>query len=138
MFLVQIPLGDSKVGGGKRWNAIASVFWDGQFDKINWTGNVGTTLFGKGDDDSRIGNTIYINNRLGYRVSDLIEPFVGLDYETQRAKGGSPSNHEVGGAFGVMFHALDKGHITLHYERGLSGENRAVSNNLTLRFAYVF
>jgi hypothetical protein len=138
MFFVQIPLGDSKVGGGKRWNAIASVFWDGQFDKINWTGNVGTTLFGKGDDDSRIGNTIYINNRLGYRVSDLIEPFVGLDYETQRAKGGSPSNHEVGGAFGVMFHALDKGHITLHYERGLSGENRAVSNNLNLRFAYVF
>lgn len=137
MFL-QVPIGDSSVGGGKRWNAIASVFWDGQFDKVNWTGNVGTTVFGKGDDDSRIGTTLYVNNRLGYRMSALVEPYIGIDYERQRAKGGSPANHEWGAAAGLMFYAFDKGHISVHYQKGFKGENRAVSNNLNLRFAYVF
>jgi Putative MetA-pathway of phenol degradation len=118
MAFLQIPLGDSDVGGGKRWNAIASVFWDGQFDKLNWTGNIGTTIFGKGDDGSKLGPSVYVNNRLGYRVSQLIEPYVGIDYERQQAKSGNPSNHEWGAAAGVMFYALDKGHISVHYQKG--------------------
>ena len=138
MFFVQIPIGDSSVGGGKRWNAIASVFWDGQFDKLNWTGNIGTTLHGSGSDGSKQGTQVYINNRLGYRVSQLVEPYIGIDYERQQAKGGAPGNHEWGIPVGVMLYALDKGHISVHYEKGFRGENRAVSNNLNLRFAYVF
>lgn len=138
MFFVQIPVGDKDVGGGKRWNAIASVFWDGQFDKINWTGNLGTTIFGKSDDGSKEGTRWYLNNRLGYRVSQLVEPYIGVDYERQHAKSGAPSNHEWGAAAGLMFHALEKGHIAVHYQKGFKGENRAVSDNLNLRFAYVF
>jgi hypothetical protein len=138
MFFVQIPLGDSDVGGGKRWNAIASVFWDGQFGKVNWTGNLATTIFGKGDDNSKPGTTWYLNNRLGYRVSQLVEPYIGIDYERQQAKNGAPSNHEFGAAFGAMFYAFDKGHISVHYQKGFRGENRSVSDNLNLRFAYVF
>ena len=138
MFFLQVPIGNSNVGGGKRWNAVASVFWDGQFDKLNWTGNVGTTIFGKGDDGSKPGTSVYVNNRLGYRVSQLVEPYIGIDYERQQAKGGNPSNYELGAAFGAMFYALDKGHISVHYQKGLRGENRPVSNNLNVRFAYVF
>ena len=40
-------------GSEGRWNIIASVFWDAQFDKINWTGNLGTTLPGKNDAGSK-------------------------------------------------------------------------------------
>ena len=138
MFFLQVPIGNSDVGGGKRWNAVASVFWDGQFDKLNWTGNVGTTLNGKNDDGTRPGSAVYVNNRLGYRLSELLEPYVGLDYEKQRAGGGNPSNYEVGAAAGMMFIAFKSGHISVHYERGLKGENRPVSNNLNVRFAYVF
>lgn len=138
MAFVQIPIGDPDVGGGDRWNVIASVFWDGQFDKINWTGNVGMTLNGKSNSGITPGRQLYVNNRLGYRASELIEPFVGLDYERQQAKDGVDSNHEWAASFGLMFFSHEKGHTTLHYSRGISGENRAVSNNLNLRFAYVF
>jgi hypothetical protein len=117
---------------------VASVFWDGQFDKLNWTGNLGTTLHGKSDDGSKEGSQLYLNNRLGFRVSQLAEPYLGVDYEKQNGSGGAAANHETTAAFGVMFYALDKGHIAVHYQKGLSGENRAVSNNLNLRFAYVF
>jgi hypothetical protein len=71
-------------------------------------------------------------------MSELVEPYFGLDFERQQGKGGNPSTHESGLALGLMFYALDKGHIALHYQKGLKGENRAVSNNLNLRFAYVF
>lgn len=137
MFFVQIPIGDKDVSNDA-WNAVASVFWDGQFGKFNWTGNVATTLHGTNSAGKKAGTQWYVNNRFGYRVSDLVEPFIGLDYERQKANDLNPSNHEWGGAVGVMFHALDKGHITVSYEKGLRGENRAVSNNLNLRFAYVF
>ncbi len=136
--LLQVPLGDKNVGGGKRWNAIVSVFWDGQFGDLNWTGNIGSALSTKNDDGSRPGTPLYVNNRLGYRLSPLVEPYVGLDYEKVQARGAAPANHELGAAFGAMFYALDKGHISVHYQRGLKGENRPVSNNLNLRFAYVF
>lgn len=138
MFFLQIPIGDKSVGGGKRWNAVASVFWDGQFDKVNYTGNVGTTVYGKGDDQSRVGTDLYVNNRLGYRVSNFIEPYIGVDYERRQAKGGAPSTHEWGAAIGAMLYTHDKGHTSVHYQKGFSGENRAVSNNINVRFAYVF
>jgi len=138
MFFVQLPMGDKSVGGGKRWNQVASVFWDGQFDKLNWTGNVATTLHGKADDGSKEGSQVYVNNRLAYRVSDLVEPYLGIDYERQDGSAGGPANHETAAAFGLMFYALDKGHISVHYEKGLNGVGRAVSNNLNVRFAYVF
>jgi hypothetical protein len=136
-FFVQIPVGDKAVSG-RAWNVIGSVFWDGQFDKLNWTGNLGTTLHGKASSGSQAGTEWYLNNRLGYRVSQLIEPYIGIDYEKQEAKGGAPSNSEWGAAAGVMFYALEKGHISVHYEKGFKGENRAISNNFNLRFAYVF
>lgn len=138
MFFVQIPIGDKSVGGGTRWNVIASAFWDGQFDKVNYTGNIGTTIYGKRDNGTTEGTDIYLNNRLGYRVSQFFEPYIGIDYERKEAKGGARSNHEVGAAFGAMLYTHDKGHTSIHYQKGLKGENRSVSNNLNLRFAYVF
>lgn len=138
MAFVQIPIGDPDVGGGDRWNIIASAFWDGQFDKFNYTGNFAVTLNGRGANGIKPGNQYYFNNRFGYRVSELIEPFFGIDYERQQGRDLTPSNHEWAGSLGLMFHALEKGHITVHYSKGFKGENRSVSDNFNLRFAYVF
>lgn len=143
-FFIQVPIGDPDVGGGNRWNQVASVFWDGQFDKINWTGNLGVTRFGEGANGLKEKPKVYLNNRLGFRASQLIEPYIGIDYERQAAGAGNGtpdptrSSHALTGSLGLMFYALDKGHIAVHYNKGLKGENREVENSLNLRFAYVF
>lgn len=135
---LQVPVGDKDVGGGDRWNVIGSVFWDGQFSKINYTGNLGYTIAGKPTAGPRLGNVYYTNHRLGYRVSELIEPFIGLDYERQQGSDANPSNHETGAAVGVMFHTVKNSNISVHYQRGLEGEARAVSDNLNVRFVVVW
>lgn len=135
---VQVPVGNSEVGGGDRWNLIGSAFWDGQFGAVNYTGNLGFNVPGSPTVGLKPGKAYYTNHRLGYRVNDLVEPYVGLDYERQTAAPANLANHELGAAIGVMFHTYKNSHISVHYQKGLSGENRPVSNNLNIRFAYVF
>lgn len=130
----QIPVGDSDVGGGQNWNIIGSVFWDGQFGKLNYTGNLGYNVPGVGSQDT----IWYTNHRLGFMVSDLIEPYIGIDYEWQDGSSSNLENHEVAGAIGVMFHVFKHSSIAVHYERGFDGENRPLSNNANLRWVYVF
>lgn len=139
MFFVQIPVGDRDLRS-TRWNVVASVFWDAQYDKFNYTGNLGATINGpverKGAAEP--ANQYYFNNRFGYRVSQLIEPYVGVDYQWQNSKDGAPAAHELAGAVGVMFHLAPTYHLSVHYEGGIDGKNMPVSNNLNVRFAYVF
>lgn len=136
---IQVPIGDKDVGGGDRWNVIGSFFWDGQFDKINYTANLGYNIPGKSSAGIKPGVTWYTNHRLGYKVSDLVEPYVGLDYERQGSKVNvNPSNHEWAGSLGVMFHMFPHSHLAVHYSRGFGGESRPVSDNINLRWAYAF
>jgi hypothetical protein len=138
-FFIQVPVGDSDIGGGDRWNVIGSFFWDGQFDKINYTANLGYNIPGKSSAGIKPGVSWYTNHRLGYKVSDLIEPYLGVDYERQESKAGvNPSNHEWAGSLGVMFHMFPNSHLAVHYSRGFRGESRAVSDNFNLRWAYAF
>jgi hypothetical protein len=141
-FFAQIPIGDKDVGGGDRWNNISSIFWDGQFGKLNYSADLGYVWSGaSGSGGPRGGLDVFTNHRLGYSVTDLLEPYIGIDYETQSTGSDSkltPSNHEVAGAIGVMFHTFAKSTLTVHYERGFSGENRPVSNNIDTRFVWVF
>ncbi|NMG45284.1 transporter [Aromatoleum toluvorans] len=139
MFFVQVPVGERDLRT-TRWNVVASAFWDAQYGKFNYTGNIGTTINGpterKGAADP--ANLYYFNNRIGYRVSQLIEPYVGLDYQWQNSKGAAPAAHELAGAVGVMFHLAPNYHLAVHYQGGIEGKNMPVSNNLNVRFAYVF
>lgn len=139
MFFVQVPVGDRDLRAS-RWNVVASVFWDGQFDKFNWTGNLGTTLYGPSETKGTPApaDDYYFNNRFGYHVTPLLEPYVGLDYAWRNSKSGSPSANELVGAVGVMFHLAPHYHLTVHYQGGIDGKNMPVSNNLNVRFAYVF
>ncbi|BAL27168.1 transporter [Azoarcus sp. KH32C] len=139
MFFVQVPVGDRELRA-TRWNVVASVFWDAQYDKFNYTGNLATTINGPREDKntSDPANLYYFNNRFGYRVSQLIEPYVGLDYQWQNSKAGAPEAHELAAAVGVMFHLAPNYHLAVHYQGGIDGKNMPVSNNLNVRFAYVF
>lgn len=134
----QVPIGDKDVGGGDRWNVIGSAFWDGQFDKLNYTGNLGYNFPGSPTNGVKPGKLWHTNHRLGYRVADLIEPYVGIDYERQQGTSAAPANHEWGAALGVMFHTYTNSHISVHYERGFKGEGRPASDNINLRFAYAW
>lgn len=139
MFFVQVPVGDRDLRA-TRWNVVASVFWDAQYGKFNYTGNLGTTINGPTErrNTPDPANQYYFNNRFGYRVSQLIEPYVGVDYQWQGSKDGVPRANELAGAVGVMFHLAPHYHLAVHYQGGIDGKNMPVSNNLNLRFAYVF
>lgn len=137
-FLIQAPIGDADVGGGDRWNLITSAFWDAQYGKFNYTGDFGIVVPGSPTAGVKPGKVWFTNHRFGYRVSELLEPYVGLDYERQESTSANPSNDESGFAAGVMFHIFKNTSIALHYQGGLKGENRAVSDNLNMRVVYVF
>ncbi|MCB1908342.1 MAG: transporter, partial [Rhodocyclaceae bacterium] len=119
---------------------VASVFWDAQYDKFNWTGNVAATFLGPTEEDGAPdpANPYAFTNRFGYRVSELVEPYVGIDYAWQNSKDDAPSAHEWVGTIGAMFHLAPTYHLSVHYQGGIEGENMPVSRNLNLRFAYVF
>ncbi|MDE2371533.1 MAG: transporter [Burkholderiales bacterium] len=137
-FFVQVPVGDKAVGGGNEWNIIGSFFWDAQYGKINYTGNLGYTLPGSLVSGPTPGKTVYTNHRFGYQVSDLIEPYVGLDYQIQASTAANPRNYEYAASAGLMFHIQPNAHLALHYSAGLRGQSTSVSNNLNLRAVYVF
>ena len=111
---VQVPVGDADVGGGDRWNLIGSAFWDGQFGALNYTGNLGFTVPGSPTVGAKLGKSHYTNHRVGYRVNDLLEPYLGLDYERQGASAANLANHEFGAAVGLMFHTYKHSHISVH------------------------
>lgn len=139
MFFVQVPVGDRDLRA-TRWNVVASVFWDAQYGKFNYTGNIGTTINGPAERKNAAdpANQYYFNNRFGYRVSQMVEPYVGVDYQWQNSKDGAPEAHELAAAAGVMFHLAPNYHLAVHYQGGVDGKNMPVSNNLNVRFAYVF
>lgn len=135
---LQVPIGSNSVST-KSWNVIGSVFWDGQFDKINYTGNLGYNIPGSPNTGApKLGLTWHSNNRLGYRATGLLEPYVGIDYIRQQSAAGNPTSHETALAAGVLFHTYAHSSIALHYERGIRGQNRMLQNSLNMRFAYVF
>lgn len=141
MAFVQVPVGDRDLRA-TRWNVVASVFWDAQYDKFNYTGNLGATIMGPAESkavpDAAKANQYYFNNRFGYRVSKLVEPYVGVDYQWQNSEGTANRAYELAGAAGVMFHLAPHYHLSVHYQGGIDGKNMPVSNNLNVRFAYVF
>jgi len=135
-FLPQIPVGTAS---GQSYNFVTSIFWDGQFDKFNYTGNIETKLNGSTPNGvARAANYWNFNNRFGYRMTPLMEPYIGIDYQNTDAIGSTSSSNETVASLGVMFHMYDKSSLAVHFAKGVSGENQSVANTINLRWVYVF
>lgn len=135
---VQIPVGDRDVSD-TNWKNLSSVLWDVRLtEALGWTADAGFVFQGRRTDGSRPGTTFHTNQRLGYRVSPLLEPFVALDYERTSKGDDVASGHVLDGGLGVMFHTFDNQSITVRYSASIEGENHSANNSMNLKYAYVW
>ncbi|KAF3996051.1 transporter [Glaciimonas immobilis] len=138
-FLFQAPLGNSSVGGGDRWRIIQSVFGAVQFGGLNYTADLVWDWPGKNNStDIKAPTTLSTHHRVGYSVTSLLMPYIGVDYERQMAKNGQPMNYEAVADVGMMFTFSPNYSLAVHYGRGLKGENRSVTDAVNARFVYVW
>ena len=83
--------------------------------------------------------------RIGYRLGNFFEPFVGHDVQVTGANKLAATGDIVTGRqyeqalTGGLDVKLGAGHkVSAKYEQGLSGENTSVTQALTLRYCYFF
>lgn len=140
---MQVPVGDSDVGGGQGWKNYSSFFWDIEMGALTYTADAGFVFFGENTDaDATPGTIFHTNQRLGYAINDVVTPFIALDYESQNswknkaANVKNPSNHELTAGVGVMFSYYGNQSLTVRYSGGVDGENRSATNGLYLKYAY--
>jgi len=135
---LQIPVGDKAVSDGN-WKNLSSFLWDVRLtDSLGWTADAGVVVQGSKVDGSKPGTTYHTNQRLGYRVSGLIEPFVAIDYEQSTKTSTVAASKALDFGAGVMFHTFDNQSITLRYSNSIRGENHAANNSLNLKYVYVW
>lgn len=138
-FLFQLPVGSSSVGGGDRWRIIQSVFGAIQSGAFNYTADLVWDWPGTGTTtNQKSAMTWSTQHRMGYAVTPLFMPYVGLDYEYQKAKNGLPSNNEAVANLGMMFTFKPTYNLAVHYGRGFKGDNRSVTDSVNARFVFVF
>ncbi|CAM5314845.1 transporter [Thauera mechernichensis] len=141
----QVPVGNQDVGGGDGWKNLSSLFWDVQFERVSYTADAGFVFFGKSTAaDARPATLFHTNHRLGYKLSDAVQPFIALDYErqgrwTNRATGAEvAASHETTAGIGVMFSYYGNQSITVRYSRGVSGESHGLTDSFNLKYAYAW
>ena len=135
---LQIPVGDDSVSD-RNWKNLSSLLWDVRLtEQLGWTADAGFVWQGEKVDGTRPGHSIHTNQRLGYRASDLLEPFVALDYERSKKTSTVDASHALDAGVGLMLHTFDNQSITLRYSRTLKGENHAANNSLNIKYAYVW
>ncbi len=135
---LQIPVGDDSVSDAN-WKNLSSFFWDVRLtEKLGWTADAGFVFQSENVRGVKPGTTFHTNQRLGYRVTHLLEPFIALDYERTASSSTVPSSMALDAGLGVVFHTFDKQSITLRYSGSIDGENRPVNNSLNIKYAYVW
>ena len=142
---MQLPVGDSDIGGGDVWKNLTSLFWDVQMGRLTYTADAGFVFFGESTAaDATPGTLFHTNHRLGYQIDDAIEPFLALDYERQqgwrnRAAGVKlPDSHETTAGLGVMFKYYGNQSITVRYSRGIDGESHGATDSFNLKYVYAW
>jgi len=142
---VQLPVGDSDIGGGDGWKNLSSFFWDLQLGRWTYTADAGFVFFGESNAaDATPATLFHTNHRVGYALNDVVEPFVGLDYErqgnwTNRATGRKvAASHETVAGLGVMLKYYGNQSLTLRYSRGLDGDSHGATDSLNLKYAYAW
>ncbi|QID19255.1 transporter [Nitrogeniibacter mangrovi] len=135
---VQIPAGDQDVSD-TNWKNLSSLFWDVRLtEQWGWTADAGFVFQDDKNDGTKPGTVFHTNQRLGYRVSPLLEPFLALDYERGKRTSTVDGGHALDGGLGLMLHTFDNQSITLRYAKSIRGENHAANNSFNLKYAYVW
>lgn len=141
---LQMPIGSNDVSD-TNWKNLTSVLWYVPFGggRWGWTGDAGFVFQSPRDDGVHPGVTFHTNNRLGYKATDLLEPFVALDYEhtgegSQRGGGDTPSAHVLDLGAGVMFNLYKNQSLALRYSHSTDGENHSSNNSINVKYVYVF
>lgn len=137
--LVTPPVGDPDVGGGDQFTYHLTPFWHVNAGKLAYTGQIGAKVFGHSSKlNGKQGNLIYTNHRFGYRVTELFEPFLSLDQETQSSSSVNLKSSESAVGVGAMFHYYGNQSLTFRYAKGVAGENHSVTDIFNIKYVYVF
>lgn len=141
-FFLQVPVGDSSVGGGDVWHINTAFLYNIDYYKWSLVGDVGVIapLSTSTNTGTRPGMDTYLDALLSYKLFSHLEPFVGTTYETIGSTRNlstamvQPRGHEtlVSGGFYIPMFA--KQSIAVRYSRGISGENHSVTSEFGIRY----
>lgn len=135
---VQVPVGTDRVSD-TNWKNLSSVFWDWRIgEKAGWTGDAGFVWQSERDSGFKPGLTWHTNNRLAWRATNRLEPFIGIDYEHTSGNDGAEDSWALDAGPGLMIHTFKNQSITLRYSTSLDGENHSVNDSFNLKYAYVW
>ncbi|KAF1711458.1 hypothetical protein CSC70_06030 [Pseudoxanthomonas kalamensis DSM 18571] len=136
-FLFTLPIGDGDVGGGDSWKLTNSVFIDVQVGKFDYTGDVIWNYPGESAKlDEKAGKSWSTEHIFSYRATELVEPYVGVAYEHQKASAINLANGETDVLAGLMFHSRKGPSAAIHWVHAVDGKNRPVSDSLNVRFVW--
>lgn len=143
------PIGTSQVTNNYFSN-YSSIFYDYQGKWFDITGNTGgifrTDRRGPGLTPLQEGTTFHTNLRVGLKTNTVLEPFVGIDYDTttsnvDRTTGLAiplSSHRDLAAGGGVMMTMSKDINLTLRYSRSIAGANTYLTNAGYLKFVYLF
>lgn len=140
---IQMPIGSNEVSD-TNWKNLTSAFWYLPFGgRWGWTGDAGFVFQSPRDDGLHPGVTFHTNNRIGFKATQLLEPFVAIDYErtgkgSLRGGGETPSSHALDFGAGMMFHLYKNQSLALRYSRSSDGENHSSNDSINIKYVYVF
>ena len=143
---LQVPIGDDELSN-HAWRTLTSLFFDWQIGKLNLDGNAGLIA----STDSRyngvkkeIGTIYHANLRVGYRVSNMFEPFVAWDWNTSDS-GKNKTTGETIASFdetalgaGLMVHFSPNISMTARYTKAVDARNVTETDGVYFKFAYVW
>lgn len=143
------PIGTSQVTNNFFSN-YSSIFYDYQGTWFDVTGNTGgifrTDRRAPGLAPLQEGTTFHTNLRVGLKTNTVIEPFVGIDYDTTTSNVDRTTGLAIplsshrdlalgGGAVMTMSKDIN---LTLRYSRSVAGTNTYLTNAGYLKFVYLF
>ncbi len=143
---MQVPIGDDELSN-HAWGNLTSIFFDWQINKVNIDGNVGLVAFTNSRNngvEKEIGTTYHANLRLGYRASNMLEPFFAWDWERQNSGKNKTtgvtiaSNDEMALGAGLMVHFSPTISMTARYTKAVDAHNVTETDGVYFKFAYVW
>jgi hypothetical protein len=136
---VQAPIGMKDVGGGDQWKYYICPFTDVRMGKLGYTADGGTVLYGHSTMlDGRQSTLWFTGQRLGYQITDLLEPFFALDSEYQSSSRINVESRETSLGLGIMFHLHANRSLTVRYSAGVVGENHSTTNTVNIKYIYIW